>query len=104
LLSFVKSATVADIFGGTTPTPGATITYTLTANVTGTGSLANLRVTDPIPGDTTFQAGSITLDGTALTDAADGDAGRLNGSDIEVALGTVAGGASHVITFKVKID
>jgi uncharacterized repeat protein (TIGR01451 family) len=103
-LSFVKSASVADPYGGSTQAPGAIITYTLTATVGGTGSLANLRVTDPIPADTTYEAGSITLDGAPLTDAADGDAGRLNGTDIEVALGTVAGGTAHVISFKVKID
>jgi len=103
-LTFVKSASVLDPFNGTTITPGAIVTYTLTATVGGTGSLANLRVSDPIPAETTYEAGSITLDGTPLTDAADGDAGRLNGSDIEVALGTVAGGTAHVISFKVKID
>jgi len=103
-LTFVKSASVLDPYNGTTITPGAIVTYTLTATVGGTGSLANLRVSDPIPAETTYEAGSITLDGTPLTDAADGDAGRLNGSDIEVALGTVAGGTAHVISFKVKID
>ena len=100
----MKTASVADLYNGSTITPGAIVTYTLTATVGGTGSLANLRVSDPIPADTTYEPGSITLDGTPLTDAADGDAGRLDGSDIEVALGTVAGGDAHVISFKVKID
>ena len=103
-LTFVKSASVVDPYNGSTVTPGAIVTYTLTATVGGTGSLANLRVSDPIPADTTYEPGSITLDGTPLTDAADGDAGRLNNTDIEVALGTVAGGSAHVISFKVKID
>ena len=103
-VTFVKSATVADPFGGTAPTPGATITYTLAATVTGTGSLANLRIADPVPAGTTYTPGSITLDGAALTDAADADSGRFTGTDISVGLGNVAAGTTRTVTFKVRID
>jgi fimbrial isopeptide formation D2 family protein len=103
-VSFVKTAVVADPFGGATQVPGATITYTLAATVGGTGSLANLKVTDTVPGGTTYSAGSITLDGAGLTDAADSDAGSFGGSGIAVNLGTVAAGATRTITFKVKIN
>ncbi|MEA3048278.1 MAG: hypothetical protein QOG84_114 [Sphingomonadales bacterium] len=103
-LSFVKSATVADPFGGATQGPGSIITYTLTATVTGTGSLANVAVTDPIPTGTTYKAGSITLDATPLTDAADADAGSFTGSGIAVGLGTMAAGATKTVKFQVKID
>ena len=103
-LAFVKSATVADPFGGTTQGPGSIITYTLTATVSGTGSLANVAVTDPIPTGTTYKAGSITLDAASLTDAADADAGSFNGSAIAVGLGTMASGTSKIVKFQVKID
>lgn len=103
-ISFVKSATVADPYGGTTKGPGAVITYTLTATVNGTGSLANLRVSDAVPAGTTYQAGTITLEGAALTDASDGDAGSFTGAGIAVGLGAVAAGSTRTITFKVKID
>jgi len=103
-LAFVKSATVADPFGGATQGPGSIITYTLTATVTGTGSLANVAVTDPIPTGTTYKAGSITLDAAPLTDAADADAGSFTGSGIAVGLGTMASGTSKTIKFQVKID
>jgi len=103
-VSFVKSATVADPFGGDAAAPGSTITYTLAASVTGTGSLANLRVTDAVPAGTTYSAGSITLDGAALTDAADADAGRFTGTGVSVGLGNVAAGTTKTITFQVKID
>jgi fimbrial isopeptide formation D2 family protein len=103
-VAFVKTASIADPFGGTTQVPGATITYTLAASVSGTGSLANLKVTDNIPTGTTYSAGSITLDGAALTDAADADAGSFGGSGIAVNLGTVASGATRTVTFKVKIN
>jgi len=103
-LSFVKSASVTDPFGGDTRVPGSIITYTLVASVNGSGDLANLRVTDPIPTGTTYRPGSITLDGSGLTDATDGDAGHFTGADVHVALGTVPAGASHTITFQVDID
>lgn len=103
-VAFVKSATVADPFGGTTQVPGATITYTLTATVSGDGSVANLRISDPIPAGTTYKPGTITLDGGSLSDAGDADAGRFDGSAVNVTLGTVAAGADHDITFQVEID
>ena len=103
-LAFVKSASVADPFGGASQVPGATITYTLAATVSGSGSLANLRVTDLVPAGTSYTAGSITLDGGALTDAADADSGSFTGTGISVGLGTVAAGSTRTVTFKVKID
>lgn len=106
-LSFVKSATVSDPFGGTTSVPGSIITYTLTANVSGTGTLANVRIGDPVPADTSYEAGSLTLQGASLTDAAGDDAGEVTGppgaQSVAVRLGSVAGGASRSVTFKVKI-
>ena len=48
-VAFVKSADVVDPFGGTTRVPGSIITYRLVASVSGSGSLANLRIGDAIP-------------------------------------------------------
>ena len=45
-----KSATIADPFGGTQPVPGAIVTFSIVARVTGTGSVTALHVTDAIPG------------------------------------------------------
>jgi uncharacterized repeat protein (TIGR01451 family) len=103
-LGFVKSATVVDPFGGSTQVPGSIITYTLVATVNGSGSVANIRVSDPIPTGTTYRPGTIALDGGGLTDASDGDAGRFTGTDVSVSLGTVNAGTSHTITFQVDID
>jgi hypothetical protein len=61
-------------------------------------------VSDSVPTGTSYKTGSLTLDGSALTDAADGDAGSFAGSGIAVNLGTVASGATRTVTFKVKID
>lgn len=103
-VSLVKSAVVLDPFGGSEPVPGATITYTIVATVAGSGSVNGLAIVDNIPADTTYVAGSITLGGSSLTDTVDGDVGDYNGTRINVALGTVAGGQTRTVTFKTTID
>lgn len=103
-VTLVKSATIVDPLGGSEPIPGATITYSITATVAGSGSLNGLAIIDNVPADTAYIAGSITLGGTALTDAADADAGDYNGTRVNVLLGTVAGGQTRTVTFKTKIN
>lgn len=102
-LAFTKTASVADPFGGTKVLPGAVITYTLRAVTSGSGTLNNVQVADAIPAGTTYQPGTLTLDGAALTDAADGDAGTFTSGGVAVALGTVPASTTRIVTFKVKI-
>ncbi|MEP7348968.1 MAG: hypothetical protein ABI668_03340 [Sphingorhabdus sp.] len=103
MVTLVKSAAILDPFGGSRPVPGAVITYSIAANVTGSGSLTNLVITDPIPVGSQYEIGTITLQATALTDAADADAGDYNGTRVRVAAGNVPAGQTRTITFKVKI-
>jgi uncharacterized repeat protein (TIGR01451 family) len=103
-VSFAKSAVVLDPFSGTKSVPGAVITYTLVATVTGTGTLNNLALGDAIPAGTTYQTGTITLQSAGLSDAIDLDAGKFDAGAISVALGNVAGGQTRTVTFKVKIN
>ena len=103
-VAFTKSAAVLDPFGGTRALPGSIVTYTLRVELTGTGTLPNLAVSDPVPTGTAYQAGSITLNGAPLTDGADTDGGRLDGATVRVALGSPAAGTSHVVTFKTRIN
>ncbi|MFA9199595.1 MAG: hypothetical protein ACEQR8_00170 [Cypionkella sp.] len=99
-----KTATVLDPFGTQRVVPGSIVTYSLVAQVTGSGTIPALRVTDAIPAGTTYRNGTLTLDGAALSDPADGDAGQASSAGIDVALGSVASGASRTITFKVSIN
>jgi uncharacterized repeat protein (TIGR01451 family) len=103
-VTLVKSAVVLNSFGTAIPLPGATITYTIVANVTGSGSVNDLTITDSLPPEVSYQSGSITLDGGTLTDAADGDAGRFDADTVSVALGTVPGGESRTVIFRTKIN
>lgn len=104
VVNLIKSATIVDPFGGARPVPAAIITYSITANVTGTGTVTGLSVNDAIPAGTTYQPGTLTLEGAALTDAADTDAGQGSAAAIAVQLGDVAAGATRTITFRVRIN
>lgn len=100
-----KAVSLVDPFGGTSAVPGTVATFTITAEVIGTGSLDSLVITDGIPDDTTYVAGSLALDGTGLTDASGDDAGEASDTaGISVDLGTVNGGDTFEVTFDVTID
>lgn len=103
-VSLVKSASILDGFGGDEAIPGAVVTYTLVASVSGSGSVSNLTVSDPIPAGTTYRPGSLTLNGAPLTDATGDDAGQAGAAGISVSLGTVAGGASRTVRFSVTLN
>jgi len=104
-IELVKSATVLDPFGGASVVPGSIVTYTLVATVTGTGTLGNVVISDPIPNDTVYETETITLEGLSLTDTdTDADAGAFDGTAISVDLGDVPGGQTRTITFQVEID
>ena len=107
-VSVVKAQAIADPFGGSEALPGATITYTITVEVTNTGTAAASVVNDLVPAFTTYVPGSITLNAAAISDAIDGDAGEYDTSGapaIVVRLGdlTQADGAQTVV-FQVTID
>lgn len=103
-VALTKSAVIADPFGGSQPVPGAIITYTILATASGSGQVANLRVTDPIPAGTTYRSGTLRLDAAALSDANDADAGTASASGIDVNLGTVSGGSTRSVKFDVSIN
>ena len=87
------------------PITGATIRYTLAVTVSGTGIANNLVITDPIPTNTSYVNGSITLDGVVQTDTnADGDAGSFSANSIAVDLGNTPGPVTRSITFDVIIN
>jgi uncharacterized repeat protein (TIGR01451 family) len=103
-VALTKSAVVADPFGGSEPVPGAVITYTITATVTGAGSVSGVTISDPVPANTTYEAGSIILGGTTKTDASDGDEANITANTVTVNVGTVPGGQTRTVTFKTRIN
>lgn len=107
-VTVLKSQQVTDPFGGAEPVPGATITYTVTIQVTSAGTATNAFVRDPIPQFTSFSPGTIRLDGNPLTDAVDGDVGELdtNGAPaVVVRLGDLEqADGIRTVEFDVTID
>jgi uncharacterized repeat protein (TIGR01451 family) len=102
--TLAKSQAVSDPQGGSNPTPGAIVTYTLTLDVSGAGSISATQIVDAIPANTSYVAGSLRLNGAALTDAADADAGRFTGSQIEVTLGALAAPSTQTVAFQARIN
>lgn len=106
-VSIVKSQVITDPFGGTSSVPGATIQYTLDISVTGSGTATGVVITDPIPANTTYNAGTLILNAGALTDAVDGDAGDVGGTTpgtVTVSLGDMTAATTHQIIFEVIIN
>lgn len=103
-VTFIKSASILDPFGGNKPVPGAIITYTLVATVSGGGSLNNLAAGDPVPASTTYVPGTITSQAVGLTDTTDADAGEFAANRVTVRFGNVPGGQTRTVTFKVRIN
>lgn len=113
--TLVKTQSVLDPFGGSSSVPGSVVTYTLTFDLTGTGSITLGKITDAIPANTTYVSGSMVLNGgAALTDTdADADGARFvvapagaNGRGfIEVNLTSpLPSPSTQTVTFKVTIN
>jgi uncharacterized repeat protein (TIGR01451 family) len=104
----VKSQTVLDQFGGARPVPGARINYSIAVSATGTGTATGAVFTDDIPANTTYVPGTLRLNGAALTDGADVDAGDFSttpAARVRVTLGNLTqASGSQTVEFAVTIN
>lgn len=108
-----KSVNNLNAASGSLNRPGDTLQYSMTLTNNG-GDVANgVVLTDAIPAGTSYVPGSLTVGGTAVTDAADSDAGEVGGGQLTAragtgATGTVGGnlavGATTTVTFKVTVN
>ena len=109
-LSVVKSAAIiSDPFNGTAANrkaiPGAVIEYSIVVTNSGAANATAVALSDNIPNNTTYVAGSMTLNAGVLTDAGSDDAGTFTGTAVNVNAGTVnASGGSATVTFRVTIN
>lgn len=74
---------------------GDTITYQLTVTNNGIANISNVILSDPIPVGSSFIAGSVHVDGSILPSA-----NPANG----IALGTIAPGASSLVSFNTVVN
>lgn len=107
-LTTTVNAPVVSMTKSVSPTgaqpPGTVLTYTLTITNTGHGIARSLLIGDLVPNNTTYQPGTITVNGSARTDAADGDNASLQTGTIVVDIPTMGPGGTATITFKVMIN
>ena len=85
--------------------PGDVLIYTITVANPGVVAITNVVLTDDVPANTAYVAGSVTLNGTTVPDS--GISPLVAGVAINSAgspAGTIAAGASATVTFKVQID
>lgn len=108
LLTAVKSQTILDQFSGARPLPGARINYQIVVTTSGSGTAAATSFSDLIPANTTYVAGSLELNGAALSDTADADAGTFVSApapQVRVILGDLSGASGpQTIEFAVTIN
>lgn len=97
-------ASVLDPRGGTNVETGSVLTYRLTITLSGTGSVNNLVITDPLPAQTAYVAGSMLVNGTTRTDAADADNASFSGNTVTVDFGNTASPIVHVIEFRATVN
>ena len=100
---------MVDPFSGTTYVPGTVIGYQLLVTVSGSGDVENLVITDTLPGDLEYLAGSLIVNGATEDDdfapAATDNSGFDSGiQTVTVDLGQVAGGSPVIsISFDAAI-
>lgn len=98
------SSVVSDPFNNTTnpkAIPGATVQYTITVANSGSQSATGVAVADPIPANTDYVAGSITVNGSSVSDS-----GRTVGTpvtSVNVDPGAIAASGTATVTFRVTI-
>ena len=107
IVTVVKSVVgVLDPRGGALIMPGSVLTYRVVLTITGTGAANNLAFSDPLPAETTYNAGSIKVNGASRTDAVDADSAEYTVATrtVSARFGNTPSPASHTIEFQVTVN
>jgi uncharacterized repeat protein (TIGR01451 family) len=83
---------------------GEQIQYRIRITNVGQAPATNVVLSDPLPlQSVAYVPGSLTLDGVALTDAPDSDAGDVQSGTVHVTVPTLAAGATTTVAFRARI-
>ncbi|MEL6544358.1 MAG: hypothetical protein AAFQ82_07015, partial [Myxococcota bacterium] len=89
---------VGDVDSNGRPDPGDTIRYTILTTNRGSEAAQSLNVVDELPSSVNFVPGSITLDGTPLSDSE-----TVSGARVEVAIDALAPGSVARVSLEVLV-
>lgn len=85
-------------------TAGDTINYAVTVrNRGGAATPTAVTITDTLPAGLAYVPGSLRLDGAALSDAADADAGTVASGAVRVDAGVLAPASTRVVTLRAVV-
>lgn len=104
VISLVKSASVKNVDATQASTTAREVEYSLAYQNTGNTTATDVTITDILPAGLTYVAGSATVNGTVLTDAADTDKYNVTGSVVTLVVPTVVANSGGVLKFKVRVD
>ncbi|KAB0651717.1 DUF11 domain-containing protein [Acinetobacter bohemicus] len=104
VISLVKSASVKNVDATEASTTAREVEYSLAYQNTGNTTATDVTITDVLPAGLTYVAGSATVNGTVLTDAADTDKYNVTGGVVTLVVPTVVANSGGVLKFKVRVD
>ena len=86
--------------------PGDLLTYTIRVRLEGAGARDSVFFADDVPAFATYEAGTLLLDGVALTDVADADEGRFEAGTgtIRVDLSALPSDTEATILLQMRVD
>ncbi len=100
----VRNVTTGGAFGTSNEaSPGDVLEYCIDYRNPSQNSVFDVVVHDPVPSNAAYQPGSLTHNGAALSDAADGDAGEVVAGQVTVRVGELAAGATGSVCFRVVV-
>lgn len=104
VISLLKSASVSNVDATSSSPAAREVEYTLAYQNTGNTTAINVTITDVLPSGLTYVTGSATVNGTAVSDAADTDGYNFTSGTATLVIPTVAANSSGVLKFKVRVN
>jgi uncharacterized repeat protein (TIGR01451 family) len=104
VISLLKSASVSNVDATLSNPAAREVEYALAYQNTGNTTATNVTITDVLPAGLTYVVGSATVNGTAVSDAADTDGYNFTSGTATLVIPTVAANSSGVLKFKVRVN
>ena len=105
-----SSRVISDPFNNTTNPkliPGAVVEYCIAVANTGSATATSVAINDPVPGQLTFNAGTILLGGTVTSGTCDFN-GTAGGSyaapNVSGTIASIAAGAASTLVFRATVN